>query len=103
MASEAVKKILAAEAESDKKTADARRKAEDIVNEAQRQASLAVQKKLTEARSETEKIRSADQKRAEEYRTKAEKENSQELERIRKKAESNYDKAAKAIISEFFG
>lgn len=103
MASEAVKRILEAEAESDRKNVQARQKAEDIVNEAQRQAALLVQKKLTEARTEAEKIRSADKLRAEEYRKNAEKEYSQELEKIRSKAESNYDKAASAIINRFFG
>ena len=73
------------------------------MNEAQRQAALLVQKKLTDARTEAEKIRSADKLRTQEYREKAEKEYSRELEKIRSLAESNYDKAASAIISKFFG
>ena len=46
MASEAVKKILEAEALSDKRNAEARKQRDEIINSASGSSSLAIQKKI---------------------------------------------------------
>ena len=48
MASEAVKKILEAESESNRKISEARQKSEEIVRDAQGGASLLIQKRISE-------------------------------------------------------
>ena len=53
MASEAVKKILEAEALSDKRNAEARKQRDEIINSASGSSSLAIQKKITEAASDS--------------------------------------------------
>ena len=64
MASETVKKILAAEAESDKKNSEARKRRDDIITEASGKSSLAVQKRISEASSEAAKFKSELDKKA---------------------------------------
>ena len=71
MASEAVKKILEAEALSDKKNAEARRQREDIISSASGSSSLAIQKKISEATSEASKLRQSYDSKLESYRKKA--------------------------------
>ena len=85
MASESVKRILDAEAEADRKTMDARKRADEIVTQAQRNGAVAVQKKLSK------------------YAENAEKECSEKLDELRDRSTKNSDKAVSAIISEFFG
>ena len=88
MASETVKKILEAEASSERRNAEARQKSEEIVSDAQRKAAIAVQKRLSDANAEAAGLR-------EEVRKKA-------LDEIRKRAKDNSEKAIKAIIDGFF-
>lgn len=102
MASETVKKILEAEAEAEKKNADARRRAEEIVNSAQSKAAVAVQKKLTEAMSESDKIRQENRNKLSEYVSEAEKACNDMLDSLRSNAENNMDKAVDSIIKGFF-
>lgn len=103
MASETVKKILSAESEADKLNSEARKKAEDIINSAEQQAVVAVQKKLAEAKTQAEKIRKSNSAKIAEYTENAEKECEKVLENIRKVSAENSEKAVDAVISSFFG
>lgn len=102
MASEAVKKILEAEAEADRKSAQARARADDIVTAAERDASIAVQKRLTDAKTEIGRQREENSRKLEEYTAKAEEECAARLDELEKTAASNTDKAVEAIISRYF-
>ncbi len=102
MASEAVQKILAAEAESNKKNAQARQRSEDMINKAKGDSSLAIQKKISEATAESGKMRSDYDAKLVEYTSKAEEDCQRELKIIAEKAAKNMDKAADAIISTYF-
>lgn len=103
MASETVKKILEAEAEADRMTAQARKKAEEIVTDAHQKSAVIRQKKLAEAKSEAEKIRQSNAGRLKEYSEKAEKDCTDALEKLKQKAQKNSDKAVSAVIDSFFG
>ncbi|MBR1824821.1 MAG: hypothetical protein IJ779_11425 [Ruminococcus sp.] len=102
MASEAVKKILAAEAASDQKNSEARKRREDILTEAERKASLAVQKRISEASSESAKYKGELDKKAAAYRQNAEKLCGEQVDSIRSQAKKNMDKAIDAVIDRFF-
>lgn len=102
MASEAVKKILEAEALSDKKNAEARRQREDIISSASGSSSLAIQKKISEATSEASKLRQSYDSKLESYRKKAAAECDEKIGEIKKLAGANTDKAVDEIISRFF-
>jgi vacuolar-type H+-ATPase subunit H len=102
MASEAVKKILEAEALSDKKNADARRQRDDIISTASGKSSLAIQKKISEATSQAAKIRSAFDVKLKEYEKKSESKCSEQINNIRQLAEKNMDSAVNEIISRYF-
>lgn len=102
MASETVKKILEAEAESERKTAEARKRREDILNEAEGGSARAIQKKISEATSDSGKVKSEYNVKIEEYRKKAEAECDEQLEAIKLQADKNMDKAVSAIIDKFF-
>lgn len=102
MASEAVRKILAAESESDKLMAQARQRRDDIVSEATGSSSLAIQKKITEATAAAGKIRAGYAERSKKYAQEAEEKCSAQLDEIRSQAEKNMDTAADAVIKEFF-
>ena len=102
MASETVKKILEAEAEAEKRNADARRRAEEIINSAKSKAAVAVQKKLTEAMSESDKIRKENQSRLSDYISEAAAECNKTLEALESSAEKNMDAAVDSIIKGFF-
>ena len=71
LASEAVKKILEAEAESEKKNTEARKRRDEIINDASGKSSLAVQKRISEASSETARLKKELEKKAAVYRKKA--------------------------------
>ncbi len=103
MASESVKRILDAEAEADRKTADARKRAEEIITEAKQNGVVAVQKKVAEAKAESEKRKRSDQERLKKYAENAEKECGERLDELRDQLSKNSDKAVSAIISGFFG
>lgn len=102
MASEAVKKILEAEALSDKKNAEVRKKRDEILETAAGNSSLAIQKKLSEAHSEVAKLKADFDVKFKEYEKNAEAECEKNIEGIRKKAEANMDKAVDEIISRYF-
>jgi vacuolar-type H+-ATPase subunit H len=102
MASEAVKKILEAEALSDRKNADARRQRDDIISAASGRSSLAIQKKISEATSEAAKIRSNYDLKLKEHEKKSEAVCSEQISNIRQLAEKNMVSAVDKIISRFF-
>ena len=102
LASDSVKKILAAEAESDKKISDAKKMRDNIISDASGKASLAVQKRLSEASAEAVKLREDISKKTENYRREAESKCEEQLDFITSQAQKNTDNAIKAVISEFF-
>ncbi|MDE5770989.1 MAG: hypothetical protein K2I06_05060 [Ruminococcus sp.] len=102
MASEAVKKILSAEADSNRKNADARKCSEDIIMEAERYSALAVQKKISAAAAEAEKIRAEYRKKSDIHAEQAEKSCFEQIKNIRMQAEKNMSNAVNAVIEEFF-
>ncbi len=102
MASEAVKKILAAEAESEKKNADARKKRDENIAEAQGNSALAIQKKLAEAAAKSAASKKKCAEKTQQYRQKAEEECRKKLDEIESLAQKNMEDAANAVIAEFF-
>ena len=102
MASEAVKKILEAEALSDKKNADARRQRDDIISTASGRSSLAIQKKISEATSEAAKLRSLYDEKLKAYEKRTEIACSEKISQILQLAEKNIDSAVDDIIGNFF-
>ena len=102
MASEAVSKILAAEAGSAQKTAEARKRRDEMIENAMGNSSIAIQKKLGEATKESDRIRSDYGKKLDEYRKNAENEYNKQLEALKMTSEKNMDRAVSEIISKFF-
>ena len=102
MASEAVKKILEAEALSDKKNAEARKKRDEIIDAASGSSSLAIQKRLSEAHSEIAKLKADFDEKLKVYEKKAESECEKNIDSIKQKAEKNMVSAVDEIISRFF-
>ncbi|MBP5379442.1 MAG: hypothetical protein J6Y64_07880 [Ruminococcus sp.] len=102
MASEAVKKILEAEALSDKKNAEARKKRDEIIDSASGSSSLAIQKRLSEAHSEVAKLKADFDVKLKAYEKNAEAECEKNIESIKQKADKNMASAVDEIISRFF-
>lgn len=102
MASEAVKKILEAEALSDKKNAEARKKRDEIIDAASGSSSLAIQKRLSEAHSEVAKLKAVFDEKFKAYKKKAESECETNIDSIKQKAEKNMASSVDEIISRFF-
>lgn len=102
MASEAVRKILDAEADSARKNAEATQHSEEIISDAERYSAIAVQKKISEASAESEKIRAEYGKKLSAYKEKAEAECQAEIEKIKRLAEKNAENAINAVMREFF-
>lgn len=102
MASEAVRKILEAEALSDKKNAEARKQRDDIISNATGKSSLAIQKKLGEAHTELSKLKADYDRKLENYRKNAEAECQKKIDSIKQQADKNTDKAVGEIISRYF-
>ena len=102
MASEAVKKILEAEALSDKKNAEARKKRDEIIETASGSSSLAIQKKLSEAHAEVAKLKADFDEKFKAYEKKAEEDCEKNIDSIKQKAENNMASAVDEIISRFF-
>ena len=100
--SEAVKKILEAEALSDKKNAEARKQRDEIITAASGRSSLAIQKRLGEAHSELSRLKSDYDKKLEVYRKNAEEECQKKIESIKQQAEKNSDRAVDEIINRYF-
>ncbi|MCR4638084.1 hypothetical protein [Ruminococcus sp.] len=102
MASEAVRKILEAEALSDKKNAEVRKKRDEIIEAASGSSSLAIQKRLSEAHSEIARLKADYDKSLNDYEKQAESECEKNINSIRQKAEKNMSSAVDEIISRFF-
>lgn len=102
MASEAVKKILAAETGSGQRISEARKRKEEIINDAQGKSALTIQKRLSEAGVESARIKSEYSARLQKYNEKTEAECTRKVEEIRRTARHNMDKAVEAVISRFF-
>lgn len=102
MASESVKKILAAEADSEKKNSDAKKRRDEIINEATGKSSQAVQKRLALASLEAAKMRNDIKSKTEQYRREAENTCNDDIGIISSQAQKNMDKAIDAVISRFF-
>lgn len=102
MASEAVKKIIEAEALSDKKNAEARKKRDEIIDAASGSSSLAIQKRLSEAHSEVAKLKADFDEKFKTYEKNAESECKKNIDSIKQKAEKNMALAVDEIISRFF-
>ncbi|WP_295075246.1 hypothetical protein [Ruminococcus sp.] len=102
MASEAVKRILEAEALSDKKNAEARKQRDDIISNATGRSALAIQKKLGEAHTELSKLKADYDRKLENYRKNAEAECQKKNDSIKQQADKNTGKAVDEIISRYF-
>ncbi len=102
MASEAVKKILAAESGAGQRISEARKRKEEIINDAQGKSALAIQKKLSEASVESARIKSEYNIRLQRYSENIEAECSRKIEELRQIAGKNMNKAIDAVISRFF-
>lgn len=102
MASEAVKRILEAEAESGRKTAEARQRSEDMINDAVGSSAHTVQKKLSEAAAEAEKEKAEYFARLTSYTENAEHECRLKIEELSAIADRNMKRAADAIIAKYF-
>ena len=102
MASEAVSRILAAEAESAQKTAEARKRRDEMIENAMGNSSIAIQKKLGEATKESNRIRYDYDKKLAEYQKNAEIQYNKQLEALKITSEKNMDRAVSEIISKFF-
>lgn len=102
MASEAVKKILEAETESGRKTAEARQRSENMINSAVGSSAHTVQKKLSEAAAESEKEKADYLAKLASYTENAENECRMKLKELSTIADSNMEKAADAIIAKYF-
>jgi len=102
MASEAVNRILSAEADVEQKNAEARQRSEELVTEAKGRASRTIQKKLGDAAVEAGKMRAEYEKKLEEYSKKAENACDTELGRIKNASERNMKATVDRIIAEFF-
>jgi len=102
MASEAVKKILEAESESNRKISEARQKSDEIIRNAQGGASLLIQKRISEANAAASKSRREYDKKLEEYTKQAQAECDRQIAAIQKQAQQNMSGAADEIIARFF-
>ena len=102
MASEAVKKILAAENESGLKTSEARKRRDELIENAMGNSSVAIQKKLGEATKESKRIRSEYDKQLAEYQKNAQTEYDHQLAELKAMSEKNMDNAVNEIIAKFF-
>lgn len=102
MASDAVKKILSAEAVSNQKISEARRTAEEIITEAEKYSALAIQKRISQTSGEVEKIRSDYMEKFDVHARQSEKNCLEKIAEIRLQAEKNIDNAVNSVIREFF-
>lgn len=102
MASDAVKRILEAESEANRKNAEARKRQEEMINNAVGNSALTIQKKLSEANAESDRIRKDYDAKLQEYRSNAEADFENELARLKDISEKNMSKAVEAIISKVF-
>ena len=99
MASEAVKKILEAESESNRKISEARQKSEEIIRDAQGGASLLIQKRISEANTAALKSRSEYADKLGEYTRNAQAECDKQIAAIQQQAQQNMSGAVDEIIA----
>ena len=102
MASEAVKKILEAESESNRKISEARQKSKEIIRDAQGGASLLIQKRISEANTAALKSRSEYADKLGEYTRNAQAECDKQIAAIQQQAQQNMSGAVDEIIAKFF-
>ena len=102
MASEAISKILAAEAESNRKNAEARQRKEQLINDAMGNSARTIQKKLGAATAASHKMRTELDEKLSEHRKNAEEECQKEIERLKQLSEKNMDSTVDEIIKKFF-
>ena len=103
MASETVKKVLTAEAESDKAIAEARLTADKLVSNAEELAGRALSEKLEAAEKDCERIRADNQSRIDDFRRSSEESCRKQCEELKKLAELRMSGAADAVIGILFG
>ena len=102
MASEAISKILAAEAESNRKNAEARQRKEQLINDAMGNSARTIQKKLGAATAASHKMRTELDEKLSEHRKHAEEECQKEIARLKQLSEKNMDSTVDEIIKKFF-
>ena len=102
MASEAVKKVLEAEAESDRRTAEAKQRRDEILTRAEGNSAHIIQKRLGDASRESANIRAELNSKLEDYRKNANAECEKQLISIKALAEKNMNSAVEAVIREYF-
>ena len=102
MASETVRRILAAEADADKLTSEARGRADDIITKAQQDAAITVQKRLSDAKAEADRIRLENEKKLDGYKKQKQEEYAMQAAKLRVSCDKNMDKAVESVISGFF-
>ena len=102
MASEAVKKVLEAESESERKTAEAKQRRDEILMQAEGRSAHIIQKRLGDASKESAKIRNEFDCKLEDYKKNADAECEKQLGSIKALAEKNMNSAVEAVIREYF-
>ena len=102
MPSDAVKKILSAEAEADRLNAGAKVRCEEIVRDAKQKAAVSIQKMLSQANAEADRLRSANAEKLKSYQESAQENCQKQIEELHRRAAENSEKAVDAIISGFF-
>lgn len=102
MASEAIKRILEAESEVNKKNAEARKRKDEIINNAVGNSALIIQKKIGEANAESNRQRIEYDKMLASHREKAEAELEKDLENLKDISEKNMSRTIEEIINSIF-
>ncbi|MBP3747308.1 MAG: hypothetical protein J6I47_07580 [Ruminococcus sp.] len=102
MASEAIKRILEAESEVNKKNAEARKRKDEIINNAVGNSALIIQKKIGEANAESNRQRIEYDKMLASHREKAEAELEKDLENLKDISEKNMSRTIDEIINSIF-
>ncbi len=102
MASEAVNKILAAEADSNRKTAEAKQRRDELINNANGDAARAIQKKLGDATAASHRMRTELDAKLSDHKKRAEEKCHKDIEQLKLISEKNMDKTVEEIIRKFF-
>lgn len=102
MASEAIKRILEAESEVNKKNAEARKRKDEIINNAAGNSAHIIQKKIGEANAESDRQRIEYDKMLASHREKAEAELEKDLENLKDISEKNMSRTIDEIINSIF-
>ncbi len=102
MASEAVKKILAAEAEFNRKNAEAKQRKDELIDNANGNAARTIQKKLGAATAASHRMRMEYDEKLSDHRKNAEEKCQKDIEQLKLISEKNMDKTVDEIIKKFF-